>query len=144
MHHEFCECRYVYFGNNEPPVGNVRDRQIRYDIKCKTENGELVNVKMCLNPDTFEPIRLEYYTARLFGGQDIKGSSSSYTDLKQTYQIAILANMMFFTDDSFYHNCIYYDPIRGVSLGGRTNIITVELSKLDTIVEKPINQPTSP
>ncbi|MCL2138614.1 MAG: Rpn family recombination-promoting nuclease/putative transposase [Treponema sp.] len=43
---------------NEPPADNVRDRQIRFDIKCRAENGELVNVEMCLNPDVFEPIRL--------------------------------------------------------------------------------------
>ncbi|MCL2043408.1 MAG: Rpn family recombination-promoting nuclease/putative transposase [Treponema sp.] len=126
--------------SNEPPIENIRDRQIRFDIKCKAENGELINVEMCLNPDIFEPIRLEYYTSRLFGGQDIKGSGSSYADLKQTYQIAILANMKFFTDDSYYHVFKYYDPIRGVSLNGMTYIITIELSKLDTIVEKPINE----
>ena len=83
---------------NEPPIENLRDRQIRFDIKCKAENGELVNVEMCLHPDVFEPIRLEYYTARLYGGQDIKGSGSNYKDLVQTYQIAILASLRFFTD----------------------------------------------
>ena len=94
---------------------------------------------MCLTPDVFEPIRLEYYTARLFGGQDIKGDSS-YKDLKQTYQIAILANKSFFVDNHCYHVFSYYDPIRRVPLDGRTQIITLELSKLDEIVEKPINE----
>ena len=128
---------------NEPPIESIRDRQIRFDIKCKAENGELVNVEMCLNPDVFEPIRLEYYTARLFGAQDIKGSDSSYRDLNLTYQIAILANMRFFSDDSYYHSFFYYDPIRIISLGGRTQIITLELSKLKGIVEKPIREMTA-
>ena len=127
---------------NEPPVESVRDRQIRFDIKCRAENGELLNVEMCLNPDIFEPYRLEYYTARLFGGQDIKGSDSSYRDLKMTYQIAILANMKFFSDDDYYHIFEYYDRIRSVSFNGRTQIITLELSKLDCIVEKPTGQMT--
>ncbi|MCL2130553.1 MAG: Rpn family recombination-promoting nuclease/putative transposase [Treponema sp.] len=125
---------------NEPPIGNTRDRQIRFDIKCKAENGELVNVEMCLNPDIFEPIRMEYYTSRLFGGQDIKGTGISYKDLTQTYQIAILANIKFFKDDAYLHTFEYYDPICGVSLGGKTRIITLELSKLECIVKKPIDE----
>ena len=31
---------------NEPPIENFRDRQIRFDINCVTENGELINVEM--------------------------------------------------------------------------------------------------
>jgi len=127
---------------NEPPIENLKDRQIRFDINCKAENGELINVEMCLNPDVFEPIRLEFYTAKLFGGQDLRGSNSNYKDLKQTYQIAILANIKFFTDDEYFHTFLYYDPIRRVSFKGRTKIITLELSKLDEIIEKPINDMT--
>ncbi|MDR0684017.1 MAG: Rpn family recombination-promoting nuclease/putative transposase [Spirochaetaceae bacterium] len=47
---------------NEPPVYNIRDRQIRFDIPCKAVNGELVNIEMSLNPDTFELVRLEKYS----------------------------------------------------------------------------------
>ncbi|GHV89491.1 hypothetical protein AGMMS50267_18510 [Spirochaetia bacterium] len=36
---------------NEPPIDNLRDRQIRFDIKCKAKDGELVDVEMSLNPD---------------------------------------------------------------------------------------------
>ncbi|MCL2042657.1 MAG: Rpn family recombination-promoting nuclease/putative transposase [Treponema sp.] len=127
---------------NEPPVENIRDRQIRYDINCKAEDGELVDVEICLNPDVFEPVRQEFYTAKLFCGQDIKGSDRNYKDLKQTYQIAILANMKFFADDTYYHSFKYYDPIRGVSLDGKTQIITLELAKLENVVEKPITEMT--
>ena len=128
---------------NEPPIDNIRDRQIRFDINCKAENGELVDVEMCLNPDVSEPVRLEFYTAKLFGGQDIRGVDKDYGDLKRTYQIAILGNTQLFSDDSYYHTFFYYDPIRGISLDGRTQIITLELSKLKEIVEKPIGQMTA-
>jgi predicted transposase/invertase (TIGR01784 family) len=127
---------------NEPPIENIRDRLIRFDIKCKAENGELINIEMCLHPNYFEPIRLEYYTSRLFGGQDIKGIKSNYNDLKETYQIAILANKKFFDDDEYYHTFYYYDPVHNISLNGRTRIITIELSKLDEIVEKTIDEMT--
>ena len=125
---------------NEPPVEDTRDRQIRFDINCKAENGELVDVEICFNPDVFEPVRLEFYAAKLYCRQDIKGSDKNYKDLNQTYQIAILANMKFFKDDAYFHTFEYYDPIRTVSLGGRTRIITLELSKLEHIVKKPIDE----
>ena len=50
--------------------------------------------------------------------------------------------MKFFADDEYYHTFVYYDPIHGVPLDGRTKIITLELSKLDEIAEKPINKMT--
>ena len=127
----------VSIAANEPPPENVRDRQIRFDINCRAENGEVVNVEMSLNPDFFEPVRLEFYTAKLFMGQNIRGINKNFNDLKQTYQIAILAKKRFFPDSVFFHSFEYYDPIRKVSLNGRTQIITLELSKLDIIVKKP-------
>jgi predicted transposase/invertase (TIGR01784 family) len=129
---------------NEPPIDNVRDRQIRFDIRCKAENGELVNVEMSLNPDSFEPVRLEFYAGKLFTGQDIRGKDKSYKDLKQAYQITILAKERFFQDDIILHTFEYYDPVHGVPLNGRSRIITLELSKLDKVVKKPIKDMDTP
>jgi len=121
---------------NEPPIDNLRDRQMRFDINCRAENGELVNVEMSLNPDPFEPVRLEFHAGKLFIGQDIRGSDKSYNDLKQAYQIAILVKERFFPDEVFFHTFEYYDPICKVSLNGRCRIITLELSKLESIINK--------
>ncbi|MDR1300842.1 MAG: Rpn family recombination-promoting nuclease/putative transposase [Treponema sp.] len=123
---------------NEPPIDNLRDRQIRFDIACKAENGEPVNVEMSLNPDPYEPVRLEFHAGKLFTGQDIRGFDKSYDDLKYAYQIAILAKERFFPDETAFHTFEYYDPAHRVSLNGRSRITTVELSKLDRVVEKPI------
>ena len=121
---------------NEPPPENIRDRQISYDINCRAENGELINVEMSFNPNVFEPIRLEFHTAKLFVGQNIRGSTKNFDDLRQTYQIAILAQKRFFPDKVFFHTFEYYDPIHNISLNGRTRIITLELTKLDEVIEK--------
>jgi predicted transposase/invertase (TIGR01784 family) len=128
---------------NEPPIDNLHDRQIRFDINCRAENGELVNVEMSLNPDAFEPIRLEYYAGKLFTGQDIRGINKSFADLQPAYQIAILVKERFFPDELFFHNFEYYDRERGVSLGGRSRRITLELSKLEKVAEKPIGEMSS-
>jgi hypothetical protein len=92
---------------------------------------------MSLNPDAFEPLRLEFYAGKLFTGQDIRGTDQHFDDLKQAYQIAFLAKGRFFPDDEFLHAFEYYDPVRNVSLGGRSRIITLELSKLEPVVAKP-------
>jgi predicted transposase/invertase (TIGR01784 family) len=122
---------------NEPPIDDLRNRQIRFDISCKTKKGELVNIEMSLNPDPYEPVRLEFHAGKLFTGQDIKGSDKTYNDLKEAYQITILAKQRFFQDDVFLHTFEYYDPLHQISLKGKSRIIAVELSKLEKVVEKP-------
>jgi predicted transposase/invertase (TIGR01784 family) len=128
---------------NELPIDNIRDRQIRFDINCKTESGELINVEMTMYPDDSEPVRLEFYAGKLFTGQDIRGKEKTFSDLKPTYQISILVKKSFFADEDIVHCFEYYDPERQVSLGGRSRIITVELNKLDKIIEKPVEQMTA-
>jgi len=124
---------------NEPPAGSLRDRQIRFDINCRANNNELLNVEMCFNPNPFEPVRLEFHAGKLFTGQDIRGTGKTYDDLKQTYQITILAKDRFFHDRIFLHTFEYYDPLAKMTLNGRTRIITLELSKVDNVVTKPVD-----
>jgi len=93
---------------------------------------------MTLNPDTYEPVRLEYYSGKLFVSQDIRGKDKSYSDLKHSYQIALLVNAPIYDDDVFVHNFKYYDEENAVSLNGRSHIITIELSKLEQIARKPV------
>jgi predicted transposase/invertase (TIGR01784 family) len=129
---------------NEPPIDNLRDRQIRFDIYCKAKDGELAHVEMSLNPKPFEPVRLEFHAGKLFTGQDIRGKDKNFNDLKQAYQLAILANERFFQDKIPLHTFEYFDLAHSISLGGRSRIVTLELSKLDEVVEKPIRDMNSP
>ena len=122
---------------NEPPIEDLRDRQIRFDICCKAQNGELINIEMSLNPHACEPARLEFYAGKLFTGQDIRGSGRSYDELKRAYQIAIFGKGKIFPDEVFLHNFEFYDTANRISLKGKSRIITLELSKLNKIVEKP-------
>jgi predicted transposase/invertase (TIGR01784 family) len=138
------ELSIVEINSNEPPIDNLRDRQIRFDIFCKANDGELINVEMSLNPKPFEPVRLEFHVGKLFTGQDIRGKDKNYKDLKQAYQIAILANERFFQDYIPLHTFEYYDPAHNISLNGRSRIITLELSKLGKVVSKPIREMNSP
>jgi len=128
---------------NEPPVDDTRQRYLRFDVACKTKNGEPVNVEMSFNPNASEPVRLEYHAAKLFVGQEIHGKGKDYSNLKESYQIAILAKEKFFPDDNFVHSFLFYDPDNHISLDGKTRIITVELEKTKPIVDKPIENMTN-
>jgi hypothetical protein len=134
---------------NEPPraasaqtclcaCGGVLNQTLR--INCLSDGGKLMNVEMSVNPDNFEPIRLEFHTGKLFTGQDIRGIQKTYNALNDAYQIAFLVKGRFFEDAGFLHTFEYYGELRKMPLGGRTHIITVELAKLDYLLDKPVNE----
>ena len=95
---------------------------------------------MTFNPEMYEPVRLEYYASRQFSGQSIKGIDKDYSDLNETYQIAILGKERFFSDEGLVHTFQYYDHVYHVSLGGKTRIVMVELLKAERLVNKPANE----
>jgi predicted transposase/invertase (TIGR01784 family) len=128
---------------NEPAISGIRDKQIRFDINCKTLSGEFINVEMFINSDRFEPIRLEYYVGKLFTGQDIKGEDKGYKSLKEAYQISFLRDKKLFDDNNYFHIFEYFDAERMMPLGGKSRIITLELGKLDKLMEKPVEAMTS-
>ncbi|MDR1250826.1 MAG: PD-(D/E)XK nuclease family transposase [Treponema sp.] len=127
---------------NEPPVSRLGDRHIRYDINCTFDSGEKANIEMTLYPHAQEALRLEYYSARLFINQPLRGKNKSFGDLRRTYQISLLAHRKLFADDTFDHKFIYYDPERRIRLGGRTTILVLELEKLKETAGKPVREMT--
>ena len=127
---------------NEPPVNHAGSKQIRYDINCVLDDGEKANVEMTLWPKAYEVCRIEYYLARLHTTQENKGGEAGYQRLKQSYQISLFARGNVFTDDHFFHRFVYYDPVHGVDLGGRTALCTVELMKLGEVLKKPVEEMT--
>jgi len=125
---------------NEPPATSTFDRSIRFDIACKAESGELINIEMSFNPEAYEPVRIEYYASRQFSGQGIQGIARDYFDLAETFQIAILGKVKFFPDEVLVHSFQYFDPAHNVTLGGKSRIITLELLKTERIVDKPTSE----
>jgi len=124
---------------NESPINDLRDRQIRYDISVRFNDGELANVEMTVNPKKDESLRFEYYTARLFLNQDIRGTDKSYRDLQKAYHLSFLYGNLY-PDKEWLHRFVYYDPERQIKMGGRTEIVTVELKKLRGITERTIER----
>jgi len=128
---------------NEPASAFLGQKKIRYDIACRSKNGEPVNVEMSFHPIEDELERLEYFASRLFVGQDIQGIEKSYSDLKGTYQISILAQKLFFPDKNLTHVFEFHDPQTHVSLGGKIRIITLELEKTAVFIGNPVEEMTN-
>jgi predicted transposase/invertase (TIGR01784 family) len=123
---------------NEPTVSFPFDRRMRFDIACKAKTGELVNIEMSFDPGAFVPERFEYHEAKLFICQDIHGKDKYFSDLKEAYQITILSSDLFFPDNELIHTFKYYDEAHGISLNGKTAIVTMELAKAKQVIEKPV------
>ncbi|GHU48655.1 hypothetical protein FACS1894200_06160 [Spirochaetia bacterium] len=130
---------------NEPPIDDIHDRAIRFDICCSIrKTGVPIDIEMTLYPDYHEEYRLEYLASKLLCSQHIKGKAGDFGDLRPSYQISFLVNIPFvrrapmFADKHFLHNFQYYDPEHKVALGGQIRIITVELYKLDSISKKAV------
>ena len=124
---------------NDAPINDLRDRQIRFDISVRFNDGELANVEMTVNPRYYEALRFEYYTARLFLNQNIRGQDRTYRDLKPAYHLSFLCGNLY-DDNDWLHRFIYYDPERKIRMGGLTEIMTVELNKLRGITGKTVKQ----
>jgi predicted transposase/invertase (TIGR01784 family) len=111
-----------------------------HDIACKFNDGEQANIEMTLYPDKYEPARMEYYSCKMFTGQELRGKDKRYKDLRQTYQISFLVNHSPYDDDALIHEFEYYDRVHETRLGGRTTIITVELAKVEQIAQKAVSE----
>jgi hypothetical protein len=66
-------------------------------LNCKFNDGELANIEMTMEPRAYEPIRLEYYSGRLFTMQDIRGKSENYSWFKATFTKNTTASQDAFT-----------------------------------------------
>jgi len=96
---------------------------------------------MTIQPSANEPFRAEYFAARLFVSQDIRGPQDEYQELKNVYQINILANGIHYKDEGLVHCFRFYDARHGLSFNGRMHIITIELAKAEKLArEKAVGQ----
>jgi predicted transposase/invertase (TIGR01784 family) len=128
---------------NEPATSFLGQKKIRYDISCMSKNGEPIDVEMSFHPINDELNRIGYFATRLFAGQEIQGIDKSYSDLKDTYQISILAQKLFFPDKSLTHTFQFYDPQTNVSLDFKLWIITLELEKAEAFIGKSVEEMTN-
>ena len=137
----------VQVRNNELPIIDIEEKAERFDINCTIENGDQVNVEMhCSENVEIGATRSSfinkytYYTTDLHSSQKSKGVK--YKDLVRTYQITFSMHTVF----PNHNDIVSWFSLRtkdGEQLSDQINLIIIELSKLTSVLSKPVAQLTS-
>jgi len=127
----------------EPSTDFPMHKKFRYDISCRSEDGKLVNVEMAFHAIDEDLGLAEYFVFKLFLGEDTQDIDEFYANVKDTYQISIMDQKSYYPDKSLTHTFQLCDAKTNVSLNGNIRIITLELEKTDSIIEKPVEKMTN-
>ena len=132
--------RNVTIKNNEPPVRTLQEKQSSFDIHVEFDDKDEadIEIQITIKDNLFN--RSEFNTAKMYSTQNLRGKM--YTDLHKVYTIMILNQTLFHDTEDFYDEYMYRNA-KGKILSGNTQIIFIELSKLDKILLKPISEMTA-
>jgi len=126
----------------EPRTEFPMHKNYRYDITCKTEEGTLINVELAFHDIDQDLVMAEYFVSKLFIGDDTQDINEFLDNVKDTYQISIIDQKLYYPDKSLTHTFQLCDAKTKISLNGNIRIITLELEKTDTIIDKPVEEMT--
>jgi len=127
----------------EPSTDFPKHKKFRYDITCRSEDGKLVNVELAFHAIDEDLSLAEYFVSKLFLGEDTQDIDEFYANVKDTYQISIMDQKSYYPDKSLTHTFQLCDAKTKISLNGNIRIITLELEKTDTIIDKPVEKMTN-
>ena len=137
----------VQIRNNELPKMDIEEKAERFDVNCTIENGDQVDVEMSCSKNVEIGTarksfinKYTYYTTDLHSSQKSKGVK--YKDLVRTYQITFSMHTVFPNRSDF----VSWFSLRtkdGEQLTDQINLIIIELSKLNGVLSKPVEQLTS-
>jgi predicted transposase/invertase (TIGR01784 family) len=138
----------VEIRNNELPTDDVDDKQERLDINCVTDDGRQVNLEM--QASRIEELpggahdnlknKSVYYLCDLFSTQSVKGKD--YNKPAKTYQVTFCAYTVFPGRESFVNEFTLRNE-DGEPLADAITVVFVELSKLEGVLRKPVEEMTS-
>jgi len=135
----------VVVRNNELPTDDTGDKQERLDINCVTADGQQVNLEMQSsrmaegtggNHDNLKN-KSVYYLCDLYSTQSIKGKN--YRELAKTYQVTFCTYTVFQGRETFVNEFMLRND-EGDLLNDSITEVFVELTKLERVVQKPVEQ----
>jgi predicted transposase/invertase (TIGR01784 family) len=140
--------RDVEVRNNELPTDDVDDKQERLDVNCVTDDGRQVNLEMQasriaeLPGGNHENLKSKsvYYLCDLYSTQSVKGKH--YNKLARSYQVTFCTYTVFPNREKFVNEFTLRNE-DGEQLNDAVTTVFVELSKLDKILKKPIDEMSS-
>ncbi|MCL1852126.1 MAG: Rpn family recombination-promoting nuclease/putative transposase [Peptococcaceae bacterium] len=137
----------VVIRNNELPLGDSQEKAERLDLNCVTDNNIQVDVEMQAShikellgghENLFG--KSIYYLCDLHSSQSSIGKS--YDELARTYQITFCMYPLFPERKGFINSfSMRHDTDNGL-LHDAIHAVFVELSKLDEVLKKPVDEMT--
>ena len=137
----------VTIRNIELPKPDIEEKGERFDVNCSIENGDQVNVEMHSTP-IFEEgeknrefkNKCTYFLSDLHSSQKSRGVD--YSKLVRTYQVTFTSFPVFASHSDFVSRFMLRD-VEGRVFADQINQIIIELSKLNDIIKKPVEQLTA-
>ena len=137
----------VVVRNNEIPPGDTKEKAERLDINCKIDDGTQVDLEMQasyieeMSGEHYNIIgKSIYYLCDLHSSQPSKGKS--YDELAQTYQVTFCSYTVFSEMPEFVNAFSMRHDITNELLSDTIHVIYIELSKLDNILKKSVEDMT--
>jgi len=136
----------VQIRNVELPKPDTEEKGQRFDVNCTIENGDQVEVEMHSTPihETGQENRnfrnkCTYFLTDLHSSQKSRGVD--YFKLVRTYQVTFTSHPVFASHPDFISRFLLRDKY-GRVFTDQINQIIIELSKLNEIIKKPIEELT--
>jgi len=134
--------------NNELPAGSKDEKNERLDVNCKIDDGSQVDMEIQASPIEEQPGGAHknlkgksiYYLCDLHSSQPSKGIA--YDKLVRTYHVTFCSYTVFPHRKEYANSFSLRHDEDNELLSDAIGVIYVELSKLDQIVEKPVNAMT--
>ena len=133
--------------NNELPVLDDNEKNLRMDVSCTVDDGSQVNIEMygshvAENDGQHTNLlnKTIYYSTSLHSSQKSKGVR--YSHLVKTYQI-VFCNYTVYPEKKKYITRGAFREEDGMLISDQVNIIIIELSKLEGLLSKPTQELTA-
>jgi len=138
----------VLVRNNELPAGDTQEKAERLDVNCRIDDGSQVDLEMQASRieegSNGEHSNLKgksiYYLCDLHSSQQSKGIP--YDKLVRTYQVTFCSYTVFASRKEYVNTFSLRHDKDNELLSNAIGVIYVELSKLNEIQKKPVNDLT--
>jgi predicted transposase/invertase (TIGR01784 family) len=139
----------VIVRNNELPAGDVDEKAERLDVNCRIDDGSQIDLEMQASHIQEDADgahknlkgKSVYYLCDLHSSQSAKGVRR-YDRLAQTYQVTFCSYTVFPERAEYVNSFSLRHDEDNELLSDAIRVIYVELSKLDEIIKKSVNDMT--
>ena len=139
----------VVVRNNEIPPSNTEEKAERFDVNCQTDDGSQIDIEMQASriqeetDGSYQNLKGKsiYYLCDLHSSQPSKGIER-YDSLARTYQVTFCSYTVFPHRGEYLNSFSMRHDRDNELLSDAVHIVYVELSKLQKIMKKSVNDMT--